>query len=351
MNFFNNLKVGQKIITSNVVILILLVTIVAVLLSSLTDLNKSFTFLIEHDQPVLSNAYQLEKLIVDMETGQRGFLITGKDEFLEPYHNGIREFATLLEIEKKLVSDNPSQVIILEKLGQLHDEGLEKAGKPEIEARREVNANLKSMNDISVIIQAGAGKHILDTMRSMFNSFIVTENQLNVQRAEIAKLEIVQLKTLILLLTMGSIVISLLIIVFIARNITWPLAKLTDMVNKMAIGNMNQIVNAHNEIEQITKRQDEIGNIGQAFNALKLATNSDVVIVLMDIMMPEMDGYEAMREIRKQPQYRDLPIIALTAKAMKGDKIKCIEAGANDYLAKPVDTDKLISLMRVWLYR
>jgi len=71
----------------------------------------------------------------------------------------------------------------------------------------------------------------------------------------------------------------------------------------------------------------------------------------MDIMMPEMDGYEAMQKIRQQSRYRKLPIIALTAKAMKGDKAKCIEAGANDYLSKPVDSDKLISLMRVWLYR
>jgi CheY-like chemotaxis protein len=82
-----------------------------------------------------------------------------------------------------------------------------------------------------------------------------------------------------------------------------------------------------------------------------LKDNPDVAMVLMDIMMPEMDGYEAMRQIRQQPQYRKLPIIALTAKAMKGDKAKCIDAGANDYLSKPVDTDKLISLMRVWLYR
>jgi len=71
----------------------------------------------------------------------------------------------------------------------------------------------------------------------------------------------------------------------------------------------------------------------------------------MDIMMPEMDGYETMRKIRELPQFRKLPIIALTAKAMKGDKGKCIEAGANDYVPKPVDTDKLLSLMRVWLYR
>lgn len=82
-----------------------------------------------------------------------------------------------------------------------------------------------------------------------------------------------------------------------------------------------------------------------------LENNKDVSIILMDIMMPEMDGYEAMHHIRAQERFRKLPIIALTAKAMKGDKAKCIEAGANDYLAKPVDMDKLVSLMRVWLYR
>jgi len=82
----------------------------------------------------------------------------------------------------------------------------------------------------------------------------------------------------------------------------------------------------------------------------KLDKNDDIDCVLMDIMMPKMDGYEAMREIRKQRKFAKLPVIALTAKAMKGDRSKCIEAGANDYLAKPVNTDKLLSMMRVWLY-
>ena len=73
--------------------------------------------------------------------------------------------------------------------------------------------------------------------------------------------------------------------------------------------------------------------------------------MIMDIMMPEMDGYETIGEIRKQERFRKLPIIALTAKAMKGDRNKCIQAGANDYLAKPIDIDKLLSLLRVWLFQ
>jgi CheY-like chemotaxis protein/signal transduction histidine kinase/CHASE3 domain sensor protein len=89
---------------------------------------------------------------------------------------------------------------------------------------------------------------------------------------------------------------------------------------------------------------------GTGIEALaQLAKHQDFDMVLMDIMMPEMDGYEAMRRIRKDKHYKNIPIIALTAKAMKNDREKCIEAGANDYIPKPVDVARLLSMMRVWL--
>ncbi|MNJ37526.1 Sensory/regulatory protein RpfC [compost metagenome] len=81
----------------------------------------------------------------------------------------------------------------------------------------------------------------------------------------------------------------------------------------------------------------------------RLEQNVDIDLVLMDVMMPEMDGYEATRLIRQQPRWRKLPIIAVTAKAMKDDQQRCLQAGANDYLAKPIDLDRLFSLIRVWL--
>ncbi|MFA6944866.1 MAG: response regulator [Pedobacter sp.] len=100
----------------------------------------------------------------------------------------------------------------------------------------------------------------------------------------------------------------------------------------------------------LRERNMEIIKAENGRNALEmLDTHDDIDLVLMDIMMPEMDGYEAMRQIRSQEKFKNLPVIALTAKAMKDDKQKCIDAGANDYIPKPVDTERLLSLMRVWL--
>lgn len=102
----------------------------------------------------------------------------------------------------------------------------------------------------------------------------------------------------------------------------------------------------------LTKNEMKVLRADNGKTAIELLEKEkDVDVILMDIMMPVMDGYEAMEKIRKMKGFSKTPIIALTAKAMKGDKQKCIDAGASDYMAKPIDIDKLLSLMRVWLYK
>jgi CheY-like chemotaxis protein len=88
----------------------------------------------------------------------------------------------------------------------------------------------------------------------------------------------------------------------------------------------------------------------EAINLL-MNDNQRIDMVLMDIMMPEMDGYETTQKIRREHKNSSLPIIAVTAKAMKGDRQKCIEAGASDYITKPLKIDQLLSLMRMWFYK
>ena len=106
-------------------------------------------------------------------------------------------------------------------------------------------------------------------------------------------------------------------------------------------------------LTSVLENQDmDVVSVTNGHGAIDIIRNTpDLSMVLMDIMMPDMDGYETMREIRKSAKFRTLPILALTARAMKGDREKCLDAGASDYIAKPVNTDQLLSLMRVWLFR
>ena len=132
---------------------------------------------------------------------------------------------------------------------------------------------------------------------------------------------------------------------------------LMELYDKEAIFNNKKVLVADDDMRNVfalSKVLREHGmEIIKAENGLKaieaLKEHDDVALVLMDIMMPVMDGMEAMREIRGMDRFREIPIIAITAKAMKEDRIKCMEAGANDYISKPVEIERLLSLMRVWI--
>ena len=132
---------------------------------------------------------------------------------------------------------------------------------------------------------------------------------------------------------------------------------INNLYDKEAIFHSKKILLADDDMRNVfalskilTERGMQVIKAENGINALEmLNAHPDVDLVLMDIMMPEMDGYEATRKIRLNNKFGTLPVIALTAKAMKDDKQKCIDAGANDYIIKPVDVERLLSLMRVWL--
>ena len=169
------LNIGRKIGLGFVVLVALLGLLSIVVLISLNDVKRQFSFVVEHDAPVIANAQLLSKLVVDMETGERGFVITGKDEFLEPYNKGIIEFEKVLEIEKELVSDNPSQVTALKNIEDLVHEWQEKAAQPEIAMRKSsgvINAEkllekLNSSNDALFLIQHNM-KQMMEAVEESF---------------------------------------------------------------------------------------------------------------------------------------------------------------------------------------
>ena len=121
--------------------------------------------------------------------------------------------------------------------------------------------------------------------------------------------------------------------------------------NKKILITDDDVRNIFSLTKALEKHQMNVYTAIDGKEALRiLEEQPDIDVVLMDIMMPEMDGYETMKRIRSNPKYRNLPMIAVTAKAMTGDREKCIKAGASDYISKPVDIDQLLSLLRVWLY-
>jgi CheY-like chemotaxis protein len=124
------------------------------------------------------------------------------------------------------------------------------------------------------------------------------------------------------------------------------------LVNKKVLVVDDDVRNIFALSSVLERRGMTVLTAGTGREAISLIESTrDVAIVLMDIMMPEMDGYETMQMIRQNASFRRLPIIALTAKAMKGDREKCLEAGASEYLAKPVNTEQLLSALRMWLHR
>lgn len=173
LGVFKNSSVRKKILFGFGIIALALGILGAISLTSLTDMRNQFEYVVQHDAKVIENARELSKLVVDMETGQRGFIITGKDEFLEPYNNGVTRLKTLFEEEKKLVSDNPEQLAALETIRQLVTEWKNKAALPEIALARKVHQAEVNEGYLQDLLAKGEGKNIMDSLREKFDELSI----------------------------------------------------------------------------------------------------------------------------------------------------------------------------------
>jgi len=186
------MKFKTKLLAGNGIILVLMSVIAIIVYTSINTLIETSKW-VEHTHAMISNAKNLEKLLVDMETGERGFLIAGKDLFLEPYTRGKDDFEKVMTDTRNLVGDNPAQLARLKEISEQVKQWIRKAAEPEILMRREMNKNTVTIDQVTALIEVKTGKRIVDSIRENFDRFIHIEERLLVERKK--KTEILDAKS------------------------------------------------------------------------------------------------------------------------------------------------------------
>lgn len=167
MGILNNFKIGPKILGGYVIAGVAMAILAYVLLSSISGLNEKFSFLVHHDTPVLMNAEELTAQMISMETGLRGYLVTGEAEFLEPYYAGLEEFEITMAEEQELTSDNPEAVAVLKEIKGLEEEWHLNYAEPAIALREEVEQGWVAQDHFREISARTIGKDKFDAIRAL----------------------------------------------------------------------------------------------------------------------------------------------------------------------------------------
>ena len=229
-------------------------------LFGILDVKRQFGFVVMHDAPVIANAEHLLKLVVDMETGQRGFCVTQQEKFLEPYVMGSKKFDLLIEEEKKLVSDNPSQAMMLERIEHLVHQWKEKAAEPKIAARRDAENQAESLNEVVAMFKEGMGKAMLDEIRQEFYKFIEVEKGLTAERYSIASETTEQTRNLAVILLFFAMSVGVVMVILTSKIIIRPLIELALGAKEVGTGNLDTQIKI--------RSSDEIGGLAYAFNTM-----------------------------------------------------------------------------------
>lgn len=234
------MKIRNQLFLGFLLIIPLILILGAITFVNLDNIVKHYEFLVKHDLEVLQNAQKLQKFVVDAETGQRGFVITHDEQFLDPYHNGVNEFYSLMKIEKSLVSDYPSQVQRLEKIEQLFEKWNKEAAIPEINLSRESIDNPENREKVILLIQQKTGKNLLDEMRNEFENFIAIQNELKDERLLETQLIISNTRMIIFTFVIISAIIAIAIALKISNIIYAPIKSLESAMKDVEKGNLFQ---------------------------------------------------------------------------------------------------------------
>jgi len=243
---------------------LLLTSVVLVLLLLSTQRQLSTVKWVEHTHEVIAKGHELTKLLVDMETGERGFLITGNEIFLEPFDKALKVWSIKLADIKTLVSDNPAQVERISKISALQQQWLVQAAQKEIAARKEVNnEDLSSMVTVIRLIEAQTGKNLIDQIRVIKAKFIQVEKNLMTERKLAAVKAVNNTELVVMVGGISAVLFAVFISLYISTHIINNLQKLVKTTDKISAGNFEELV----EVDS----RDEFFLLAQSFNAMNLS--------------------------------------------------------------------------------
>jgi len=279
-------SVKNKILQGSVFPVILVLILSAISYATIRDLLTTIAW-VEHTHEVIEKAIQVEKAIVDMETGERGFLKTGKDDFLEPYYAGKQKRVTLINDIKLLVSDNPPQVERIIEINDFISQWENEAATPELNARNDLNKGNRTQSEVGDLIESRVGKAIMDLLRIKLGEFISVERVLLEQR----KLESAKLADSVIFYIQWATALFILLVIFstfrLAKKITTPLKDLVNLSNKVKQGDYS----ARSEVTTT----DEIGILAGTLNL-----TLDSVQYEVDKQVQLLENQKALLELSKE---------------------------------------------------
>jgi len=288
------LTIKSKLAAGFGILLVVFAVFGLVVLRNMADVQAQFSYVIERDTPAIAKANQLYRLVVDMETGQRGFCITQKEEFLEPYNTACDEFSELFGSVKESVSHDPNQVKTLDRIYDLVEQWQQEAARPEIAmarkvaAHRETNEPLVSLTDVSALLEAGTGKALLDKIRAEFAGFINEEEQHAAQRYATSSRTTLSTRRM-------TVLVVLFLVVFGSTVAALSIHVIIRSVNRLLKG--TEIIGGGNLEHRIEiKSRDEIGQLAVAFNRMM----DDIEHETAQREQAEEDLTEMNRHLQKQ---------------------------------------------------